>query len=148
MRIIIFSAILCSCTVAFADEIIFKNGDKLTGEIKSADGGKLKIKSKVAGEVTVDMKDVQTFSTDKPLNIRLKDKTMVHDTVAAGESSEVVAHDRAIPLDQVKRINTPTSWTGSVLVNGNLSRGNTHSEDLGVTADASLRRDDETHNDR
>ena len=37
-----------------ADEVIFNNGDKLTGKVLSADGGKLKVKSDIAGKITTD----------------------------------------------------------------------------------------------
>src|SRR5438552_7315457 len=63
-------SILCAATAALlvflasatasADEVRFKNGDRLTGTITSAEGGKLKVTSKVAGDVTVDLKDVDT----------------------------------------------------------------------------------------
>jgi len=35
--------------------VLFKNGDKLTGKIVDVAADKLKIKSAVAGEVTVDL---------------------------------------------------------------------------------------------
>ncbi len=121
-----------------ADEVIFKNGDKLSGTITSADGGKLKIKSKIAGDVTVDLSDVQTFSTDQEVQIKMKDNTVVRKTVAKDE----------IAVDQIKRLNQKQTWTGSVVANGMLARGNTHTTQLGVAADATLRRDDEWHDDR
>jgi putative salt-induced outer membrane protein YdiY len=137
---------------ARADEVLFKNGDKLTGEILSADGGKLKIKSKVAGEVTVKLDEVSTFTTDKPLQIRLKDNTIVRESIKPGPTTapgEVVAESRTIQVDDIKRIGaTESKWTGSILATGSLARGNTHSTDLGIAADATLRRDDEIHDDR
>ena len=45
--------LVCLAAAASADEVRFKNGDRLTGKITSAEGGKLKITSKVAGDVTV-----------------------------------------------------------------------------------------------
>ena len=50
-----------------ADEILFLNGDRVTGKILSADGNKLTIKTETAGEITVDMSKVKTFSTDEPV---------------------------------------------------------------------------------
>jgi putative salt-induced outer membrane protein YdiY len=132
-----------------ADEVLFNNGDKLTGTVLSADGGKLKIKTAVAGEVTVDLKDVKSVSTDAPVQVRLKDKTIIHSKLApATQPQTVVAEGKTIGFDDFKRINTKQTWSGSVLVNGSLARGNTHTEDLGVAANATLRRDDEWHDDR
>ena len=132
-----------------ADEVLFNNGDKLTGTVLSAGGGKLKIKTAVAGEVTVDLKDVKTFSTDESLQVRTTDNAIVRDKIAAAPTTQAVeVAGKTIPLDQIKRIGGKQEWTGSVLVNGSLARGNTHSTDLGVAADATLRRDDEFHDDR
>jgi putative salt-induced outer membrane protein YdiY len=84
--------------------------------------------------------------------MRLKDKTIVRAEVSAPEAttqpSAVVADGRNIELDQIKRLGTAQKWTGAILANGNLARGNTHSLNVGVAADASLRRDDETYDDR
>src|SRR5258707_3698923 len=61
---------------AAADEILFLNGDRLSGKIVSADGGKLTIKSETAGVVTVDLAKVKTFSTDEPIVIKTGDTTL------------------------------------------------------------------------
>jgi putative salt-induced outer membrane protein YdiY len=42
----------------------------------------------------------------------------------------------------------PQQWTGAIVVNGSLERGNTETENLGVSADATLRRQDEVNDDR
>ena len=150
-------AVFAVPAVVRADEVIFTNGDRLTGTIKSIDGGKLKIDTKVAGVVSVDMKDVQTFSTDTPVQMRLKDKTVLRQPVAAQGApatqpttgpAQVAVGERTVPVSDIKRVQAKQAWTGSVLVNGNLARGNTHSEDLGIAADATLGRDDEFHDDR
>ena len=144
--------IALTASVARADEVLFNNGDKLTGEILSADGGKLKIKTAVAGEVTVDLKDVATFKTDKPLQVRLQDKTIVRGVVASATTQPatgtVIADGKSIPLTDIKRIGSGGKWTGAIIANGNLQRGNTHSMSLGVAIDVSLRRDDEFNDDR
>jgi hypothetical protein len=59
-----------------ADEILFLNGDRLTGKIVSADGGKLTIKTENAGDVTVDLAKVKTFSTDEPIVLKSGDTTL------------------------------------------------------------------------
>src|SRR5258708_5550433 len=72
-----------------ADEVIFKNGDRLTGTIESREGGKLVIKTAVAGKVTVDVKDVKTMASDRPISLKLKDGTVVHQKVDAGPDGQV-----------------------------------------------------------
>ena len=92
MRKVCLAALIAAVsfsTYTRADEIIFKNGDKLTGKIGVLDGGKLTIKTTVAGDVTVDMKDVQTFSSDTPINLKLADGTVLHQPVVAGKPGTV-----------------------------------------------------------
>ena len=126
---------------ASADEVRFKNGDRLTGTITSAEGGKLKITTKVAGDVTVDFKDVDTFSTDKPAAVHMKDGTVVRDRVDAADAGTVrPAGGAALPLADVESINPNRDrWTGSVVVGGLISRGNTDTTSLNVSAEASRR---------
>ena len=132
-------------------EVLFNNGDKLTGQVTNMGGGKLKISGTVAGDIIVDLKDVKTFSTDDQMTIRMKDNSVVHDKVAAttGPTTQAVeVKGKDVPFDEIKRMGGASAWTGSVIANGNLSRGNTHSEDFGLAANAQLRRDDENFDDR
>src|SRR5437870_10662032 len=88
--------------IARGDEVRFKNGDRLTGTITSAEGGKLKITSKVAGDVTVDLKDVDTFSTDAPAAVHLNNGTVIRDRIEAGDAGAVrSAGGRAVLLSDV-----------------------------------------------
>jgi hypothetical protein len=61
---------------AVADEILFLNGDRLTGKIVGAEGGKLTIKTDSSGDVTVDLSKVKTFSTDEPITLKTGDRTL------------------------------------------------------------------------
>ena len=135
---------------AIADQIVFKNGDKLTGKVETLGGGKLKITSAVAGEITVDMKDVATFSTDAPIQIFTVDGRNIREQVSAGETDQVkTAEGQAIALADVKKINPPPEkWTGSILLNGTMARGNTNTDEVGFTANASLRRKNDSTDDR
>ena len=57
------------------DEVLFKNGDRLTGKIDHLVDGKLIFKSSVAGNVTVNLADIQTLSSDDAIEVNLKDST-------------------------------------------------------------------------
>src|SRR5436190_11317419 len=82
---------LCFFSTAFADEIQFINGDRLTGKIKSAADGKMIISTDVAGDVTVDMAKVKTFTTTEPIEVHVGEKNVVKTTVAAGPQGSVQA---------------------------------------------------------
>jgi putative salt-induced outer membrane protein YdiY len=134
-----------------AGEVLFNNGDRLTGKVTNMGGGKLKVSGTVAGDIIVDLKDVKTFSSDDEMTIRMKDNSVVHEKVATttGPTTQAVeVKGKEVPFDQIKRMGGKSTWTGTVIASGNLERGNTHSEDFGLAANAQLRRDDEFHDDR
>jgi putative salt-induced outer membrane protein YdiY len=143
------SAVAGVAQLAHADEIQFNNGDKLTGTIVSAEGGKLKIKTAVAGEVTVDMKDVKTFTTDGPVTLELKDGNVLHDKVSAATTQSTVRTSgegtvaaQDVDLTLVKKVNPPpVKWTGSFVAGAIIASGNTESQNYNVNFDASRRSD-------
>jgi putative salt-induced outer membrane protein YdiY len=144
------------------DEVLFNNGDRLTGTVLSADGGKLKIKTKVAGEVTVKLEDVKTFTTDEPIEVRTKSgqvMTGVATTQPAEEAAGTVAiapsaaegaptTTPAIPLADIKYLNFNQKWTGSlvagalfarVVAGALFARGNTYADQANIGFDAQRR---------
>ena len=74
-----------------ADEVLFLNGDRLTGTIVQASGGKLTIKTETAGDVTVDLAKVRTFSTTGPILLRLGDRTTISSPVSPGADGTIQA---------------------------------------------------------
>ena len=57
----------------FADQVGFKNGDRLTGAIMKSDAKSLLITTAVAGEVTVSWQEIQELRSDLPLHVLLAD---------------------------------------------------------------------------
>jgi putative salt-induced outer membrane protein YdiY len=134
---ILAAACLVWCASVSADEIVFKNGDRLSGTITQADGGKLTIKTAVAGDVKVDMKDVKTFSTDQPIELRLNDGSTIKDKVNPSDAGTVrtagegAVEAQQVPLTSVKKINPPpVKWDGSLTIGGLVTRGNSHTENI------------------
>ena len=75
----------------FADQVAFKNGDRLTGAIVRSDAKTLIIKTTVAGEVAVAWTEIQELRSDLPLHVALADgKTLV---------GKVTSHDRELEVD-------------------------------------------------
>lgn len=129
--------------IARADEILFTNGDRLTGTITRAVGGKMTIKTEAAGAVTVDMSKVQTFSTEGRVRLQVGSETVVDTRVAPGAPGTVrTAPERmtgttTVAIKDVTGINPPpVKWTGSITANGMMTRGNSETENIGVTIDA------------
>lgn len=143
-RALVVGIVLALAGTAMGDEVLFNNGDKLTGKVVEATGGKLTIVSKLAGKITVNMKDVKTFSTDEAVTLRLKDGTVIKQKVAVGEKAGEVAtapggtlQPQAISLGQVKQINPPkVAWHGALQAGAMLARGNSHSDSVNLGANA------------
>jgi putative salt-induced outer membrane protein YdiY len=146
-------SVLALCTLvfsvtSFADEVYFKNGDHLSGQIVRLTEGKLLLKSKVAGEVTVSLADVKTFSSDAPVEVHLKDGTVLDQPLAAAEPNEFAIkageslQPQAFPLADIASINPPPApkakWTGSISGALSLTTGNT--EASSITGSVSLAR--------
>jgi putative salt-induced outer membrane protein YdiY len=138
-------ALLCAGVapaLAFGDEVRLRNGDRLTGKVAEASGGKLKVTGTKAGDVTVDLKDVETFTTDGPVELRLKDGTILRQRVRASDSAgTVTAEDGgAVELARVKSISTRGAhWTGAVVAGGLITRGNTNTDSLNLSIEATRR---------
>lgn len=124
---------------AHADEVIFNNGDRITGKVLSVEGGKMTIDSKLAGEIKVDMKEVKTFTTDAPIEIRTTDGQKVNAKATASETSGQVnvqpsgaAAPKAMPLGNVKYVNFDESWQGNVIAGALFARGNTFADQVNI----------------
>ena len=144
------SLVLTTCALAAAsaraDEVRLKNGDRLTGTITEASGGKLKMTTPAAGDVTVDMAQVETFATDAPVEFRLKDGTVLRERARASDASGAVSTGGETDLDlsAVKTINArPARWTGAVTAGGLVTRGNSNTESFNLSIEAGLRREDD-----
>ena len=129
-----------------ADEVIFLNGDRLSGKIVTAADGKLTITTDVAGEVTVDLAKVRTFSTDAPVQVGIGKEAIVTSSVTAGEPRQVQAElspgaaPQPLPIADIRVINPfPPTWKGSLALNGLHTTGNTETEQLGFNAELSKR---------
>lgn len=72
----------CALTVlsvgaAGADEVILRNGDRISGEVVRLEGGKLLIKTTYAGNLRIDWSQIATLSTDQPVYIAIDDASRV-----------------------------------------------------------------------
>jgi hypothetical protein len=154
MGLLLLIGILCSLLTmlapARADEVTFLNGDRLTGKVVSAAGGKLMIKTEAAGEVTVDMSKVKTFSTAEPVRLRVGEKVRLSSPVSSGSDGEIRAEmtpgspPEPVPIKEITAINPPLpAWTGSIVLNGAFTTGNSVTQQIGFALAASKRWEDD-----
>jgi putative salt-induced outer membrane protein YdiY len=74
---------------AAADEVHLKNGDRLTGEVKSLEEEKLVLLTSYAGEIIITWSEVASLSTDKPIKVVLTDESVVEGISHPGEEEEM-----------------------------------------------------------
>jgi len=132
-----------------ADELIFKNGDRLTGKITHALDGKLVFKSDVAGKITIDISKIKTFSTDEAIEVHLKDGSVLVQKVVSSKAGKfaiegtetVKAQD--FDVAAISSINPPPppkpKWTGNVSAAVTSTHGNTKTEAISASANLSKR---------
>jgi putative salt-induced outer membrane protein YdiY len=135
--------------VVIADEIVFTNGDRITGKIDHAVDGKLVLTSDMAGKVTVELSKIQTFSTDEAITVHLKDGNVLVQKIVSStagkfavEGTETVkAQDfdvAAISLINPQPKPVP-KWTGNVSAGFTSTHGNTKTETISGSANLSKR---------
>lgn len=147
------AALVLVCLVpvaARADEVTFNNGDRLTGKVVSVEGGKMTIETKVAGAITVDMKDVKTFTTDAPISVRTTGGQRFSAKAVSDQAGTVklegataATAPQSLPLAQVKTVNFNENWTGAIIGGAMFSRGNTFSDQASIAFDLTRRSEDD-----
>src|ERR1700678_3757263 len=70
---------------ALADQVVLKNGDRLTGSITKSDGKVLVIKTDYAGDITVKFDAIQSLTSTGDLNVTLGGKTVVGPVTTSGD---------------------------------------------------------------
>ena len=126
---------------ARADEIVLKNGDKITGKILDFAGGKLRVETGHSGVVTVDWGQVATLKTDGPVKVKLTDGEVVEGKLAWGADGKFTVESltgvKEVKPDQIKKLNEPPSeWHGGFNLAARTSDGNTHTTSALLTLDA------------
>ncbi len=135
---------------AFADQIVLKNGDRLTGSITKSDGKQLVIKTDYAGDVTVKFDAIQSLTSTGDLNITLGGKTAVGSITTSGADVVVATKTGGpveAPLASVTLLRSPAEqaayektlhpgllegWAGGVNLGFALTAGNSETKNLNI----------------
>ena len=146
-------------SILFADQVILKNGDRISGAVLRFDGKNVVMKSEFAGEVTIPWTAVTAITSTTPLSVGLKDGQVIVGTVQGSESKfEVATKDTgtvSAPRDtvvsirskeeqaaydaQIERYRNPRLidlWTGALDLGYAQSEGNAEAETFNLTANA------------
>jgi len=145
---IVVSVAALSAVPAAADEVVLKNGDRITGKLVELAGGKLSIKTEYAGTVKIDWNLVDTFSTDAPVYVTIGDNK-VRATVFPGDSgTATLSSEDWLDTDPIElsRLSEMTyepkpavKVSGRINLGASSSSGNTNAENLHASAEVVAR---------
>ncbi len=150
---------VCLGTVAAADVITMKNGDRLTGTIIKADGKTIVLKSEYAGQVTLPWEAVAGITAATPVYVGLKDGNVLMGALSLlGEKVEVASKETGtVPANrsvityirssdeqaawqqEIDRYRNPRLvdlWTGFLDIGISQARGNASTSNLATSASA------------
>ena len=135
----------------FADQVVLKNGDRLTGTIEKSDDKSLVIKTEFAGEVTVKWPAVQEIKSEQPLHVGLKDGKAVVGPVASTDGKiEVSAKSGEkieVPKESIVVMRSESAqkawekeqhpgllqgWQGGITLGFGLTGGNSETKNLAL----------------
>lgn len=147
--LVVLACLTMLAQAAMGDEVILNNGDRLTGKIDHLVDGKLVFKSSVAGDVTVNLTDIQTLSSDGAIEVHLKDGTGFKQRVLIGgpgrfgvEGTESM-QPQGFAVADIVSINPPIKpspkWTGNISAGLTSTHGNTKTETISASANISKR---------
>ena len=138
---------------ACGDELLFRNGDRLTGKIEQVAGGQLIFLSDVAGELTIDISKIHTFGSEEPLEIHFKDGTVVKQKVIMSQAGEIAIEAgptlqaQEFELSSVASVNPPPKpepeWHGSITAGLSSTHGNTSTDNRNLSFDLKRRGKDD-----
>lgn len=84
---------------AFADQVLLKNGDRLSGTIVKSDGGGLVLHTDAAGDVTFKWDAIQGIESSQQLHIELQDGKSIVGSVTTSDGKLEIA-TKAGPVDE------------------------------------------------
>src|ERR1019366_2620439 len=92
IRILSLSLLVClAVSAAWADQVVMKNGDRVTGSIVKKDGKNLTIKTDQFEVVNTSREQVESILADKPVHVVLADGRNVQGTIATTNGKVEVA---------------------------------------------------------
>ena len=147
---LVVSLILLLAIPALADQVILKNGDKLTGTVAKSDGKTLVLKTDYAGDLTIKFDAIQSLTTTGDLNVTAGAKTAVGPVTTSGD--QIVVATKAggsveAPISSVNILRSPAEeaayqkslhpgwadgWAGGANLGFALTAGNSETKNLNI----------------
>lgn len=134
------------CVGCYADQILLKNGDRITGGITSSDGKSLSVKTAYAGDLTIQWDAVQSVSSDQPLYVTSKDGRLLVGKIQSSANSVQIATANSgtvtLSRDAVQTVRSESeqkaygAWGGVLDTGLSLARGNADTTTFTIGAHA------------
>ncbi len=144
-RAIASAVLLLVAGAAAADEVRLLNGDRITGEVVEKSGERVVVRTRYAGEISIEWSEVASIATDRPIRIMLGadgERTVVRGRLVPQDDGGLVLESpsgaaRRLALGDIDFINPAlhetgegTTYSGRLAVSAAYSSGNTESERL------------------
>ncbi len=149
-----FSLIFLVCSITAADKVYLKNGDSLTGKIKTMTDNKLVLKSEMAGEIQIPFENIRTFGTSEAVKLQLQDGSVINVKTESSEPNTVSIKEgqtlekQSLAFSELKSINPPPEkkprWAGDFSAGYSSTHGNTQTQNISASFNMKKR----TENDR
>ncbi|MFZ0477935.1 MAG: DUF481 domain-containing protein [Terriglobales bacterium] len=139
---------------ALADQVVLKNGDKLTGTIVKSDGKTLVLKTDYAGDLTIKFDAIQSLTSAGDLNVTAGGKIAVGPVTTTGDKLEVATKTGGsveVPVASVTVMRSPAEeaayqkslhpgwdqgWAGGTNLGFALTAGNSETKNLNIGLNA------------
>ena len=162
LRLVVVFFVLAFSFTLFADQVVLKNGDRLTGTIVKSDGKTLIIKTEFAGDVTVQWPAIQEINSTQSLHVGLNNgqtvvgpvatsdgnlavNTSANGTVTTPKTAVMAMRNDAEEAAYQKSLHPGLTqgWAGGANVGFALTRGNSQTKNLALafTADRKTQTD-------
>jgi len=101
LRHLLAISFLASWTIlpVLADQIVMKNGDRVTGSVVKKDGNSLTVKADQLGTVVLPWDQVASITTDKPVNVVLADGRKARANITTSGAMLTIGTINAAPGD-------------------------------------------------
>ena len=147
-RTLIIVCFLSICAgAAWADTILLKNGDRITGAVGTVNAGAVTVTTEYAGELTIKQDAIEKIETENPLLVEREDGTTVEGVLQTrgGEQGVVVEEEwKALPVASIIRLAgnkkalkklRPKKWSGSIDAGAAWRTGNTETFDARLSTE-------------
>lgn len=130
--LILASFLFCE-SISFADQIYLSNGDRVSGKIIKMEDGKLTLKSELIDEIVIDSENIDSFTTEEPIEIHFSETFIIEEKVEKAESGKIFIESQDVneqmiyKLSEIERIGPlpdPVKWTTNLSTNIAGSEGN------------------------